>query len=220
MSATEPTARTQVRRHPERGAYDADTVHAIIDAAPLCHVAVVVNGQPRVLPMLHARGGANLYLHGSQSSQLIGALRVGGEACVVFTLLDGLVLARSALHHSMNYRSVVLFGRGRDVTDPAEKWEAMRLLVEHAAPGRWEETRWPTAEEADATAVVALSLDEASAKVRTGPPKDNPKDLGGPWWAGVVPLRTVALAAEPAPDLPADAPAPPSVAGLRRRYAV
>ncbi len=220
MLPSDPTTRTQVRRHPERGDYDPDAVRAIIDEALICHVAVAVNGQPRVLPMLHARGGDNLYLHGSHSSQLLAALKSGAEACVVFTLLDGLVLARSAFHHSLNYRSVVLFGRGRDVTDPAEKGEALRLLVEHAAPGRWEEARQPTPAEEAGTAVVALPIQEASAKVRVGPPKDNPLDEGGPWWAGIVPLQTVALPPLPAPGQAPDAPAPPSVTGLLRKYAL
>lgn len=217
MSTSEPTERTQVRRHPERGDYDFATISAIIDEAPICHVAVAVDGQPRVLPMLHARGGHTLYLHGSHASQLLRSMKAGAQVCLVFTLLDGLVLARSAMHHSLNYRCVIVFGQARDVTDPAERWEAFRLLVEHAAPGRWNETRQPSPEEDAATAVVALPLDEASAKIRTGPPRDAADDLTGPWWAGVVPLRIVALPPQLAPDLPAGIPLPPSVLALSKR---
>lgn len=189
--------RTRLRRHPERGRDDRQLVHAILDEALVCHVGFVADGYPTVIPTLHARAGEILYLHGSPASRMLQAAPQG-EVCVTVTLLDGVVMARSAFNHSMNYRSVVVFGQPRVVTDPDEKLLAFRTLVEHVAPGRWDDARHPTPSELTATTVLALALDEASAKVRSGPPKDDEADLGLDVWAGVVPLRTVA--GDPVPD--------------------
>jgi len=212
-----PSARTTVKRLPKRAAYDAATVHEIIDASLVCHVGVCAGPTPRVIPMFFGRVDETLYLHGSRSSQLLESL-VGREVCVVFTLVDGLVLARSAFHHSMNYRSVVLFGTGRLVEAYDEKWRAFRAFAEQVAPGRWDECRQPSDAEAAGTSVVALPIDEASAKIRSGPPKDDADDLSLDWWAGVVPLRLVAGAAEPAPDLHAGLTPPASVAAALARW--
>jgi nitroimidazol reductase NimA-like FMN-containing flavoprotein (pyridoxamine 5'-phosphate oxidase superfamily) len=190
-----PTARSKVRRLPERGAYDHDTVNAILDEGFVCHVGFELLGQPYVLPTGYARVGEELYLHGSSGSRL--GLTPGLAVCVTVTLLDGLVLARSAFHHSFNYRSVSVYGHTRAVTDMAEKALALEAFVDHVVPGRTDEIRGGDAKELAATAVLAVHLDEASAKVRTGGVKDEPEDLGLPYWAGVVPLRQVAGAPEP-----------------------
>jgi nitroimidazol reductase NimA-like FMN-containing flavoprotein (pyridoxamine 5'-phosphate oxidase superfamily) len=184
------TERTRVRRLPERAAYDRATVHAILDEGFICHVGFVADGQPFVIPTGYARAGETLYLHGSTGSRL--GLRPGMDVCVTVTLLDGLVLARSAFHHSMNYRSVMAIGRTRAVRDPAEKEAALRALVEHIVPGRSDAVRGGNPRELAATAVLALPLLEVSAKVRSGPPVDEEEDYGLPVWAGVVPLDTVA----------------------------
>ena len=190
------TERTRVRRLPERAAYDRDTVHAILDEGFICHVGFVVDGRPFVIPTGYARTGETLYLHGSTGSRL--GLRPAMDVCVTVTLLDGLVLARSAFHHSMNYRSVVVLGRTRALTDPDEKEAALRALVEHIVPGRSDAVRGADRRELAATAVLALSLAEVSAKVRTGPPVDDEPDYDLPIWAGVLPVRQVAD--PPVPD--------------------
>ena len=180
------TERTRVRRLPERAAYDRDTVHAILDEGFICHVGFVVDGQPFVVPTGYARVGETVYLHGSTGSRL--GLRPGMDVCVTVTLVDGLVLARSAFHHSMNYRSVMAVGRTRPVLDPEEQEAALRALVEHIVPGRSAEVRGGDRRELAATAVLAVPLNEVSAKVRTGPPKDDDPDYDLPIWAGVLPL--------------------------------
>jgi uncharacterized protein len=199
----------------ERGVYDATTIEAILDEALICHVGVVVDGAPVVLPTVHARRGRTLYLHGARANALLRAAD-GAEMCVTATLVDGLVLARSAFHHSINYRSVVVRGRGRAVTDPEEQRIAMEALVEHVAPGRSAETRKPSTSELRATLTLAVGLDEASAKVRTGPPLDEPEDHALPHWAGELPLAVVPGPPRPDPDQPADRPVPPSVRSWRR----
>ena len=192
MPSEPPTRRTRVRRHPERGVYDRETIDAILDEALICHVAwVTPEGGPRVIPTIHVRIGDTLYIHGSEASHTLRGLRTGVECCIETTLLDGLVLARSTPMHSLNYRSVVLYGVAREVSDPAEMDMAQRALVEHVVPGRTAEVRMPTDKELKETSILALSLDEASAKVRAGDPKDPAEDLGLPVWAGVLPLRTV-----------------------------
>jgi uncharacterized protein len=197
MSMTyRPTARTRIRRLPERAAYDRATVHAILDEGFLCHVGFVVDQQPYVIPTGYARVGETLYLHGSTGSRL--GLRPGMQVCVTVTLLDGLVLARSAFHHSMNYRSVVVLGRTRPVDDPAEKDAALRAFVEHVVPGRAAAIRGADGKELAATAVLAVPLAEVSAKVRSGPPKDDEPDYELPVWAGVLPLALTP--ARPMPD--------------------
>jgi nitroimidazol reductase NimA-like FMN-containing flavoprotein (pyridoxamine 5'-phosphate oxidase superfamily) len=186
-----PSARTQVRRLPDRGAYDRETIHAILDEGLVCHVGFVSEGQPFVIPMNYGRDGDRLFLHGSAASRLLRGLEAGWAVCLTVTLLDGLVLARSAFHHSMNFRSVVLFGRATPVSGPAEKVAALRVISEHVIPGRWDEVRPPSDRELAMTMVLEVPIDEASAKIRTGPPKDDPEDLSLPVWAGVLPLETI-----------------------------
>src|SRR6266511_2377218 len=187
----EQTDRTRIHRLPERGNYDRPTIDAILDEALICHVGFVVEGRPVVIPTIHARVGDHLYFHGSPAAGMLRTLRGGVDACVTVTLLDGLVLARSAFHHSMNYRSVVVFGKAREVAERAEKLRALERLVEHIAPGRSAEVRGPSESELRQTLVLALPLHEASAKIRTGPPIDDVDDYKLPVWAGVVPLRMV-----------------------------
>ncbi len=191
MSQPPPSPRSQVRRLPERGAYDRETIHAILDAGLVCHVGFVSDGQPFVIPMNYGRDGDRLLLHGSVASRLMRGMEAGWPVCLTVTLLDGLVLARSAFHHSMNFRSVVLFGRARPVADSAAKTAALRVISEHLVPGRWDEVRPPDARELAMTAVLEVPIEEASAKIRTGPPKDDPEDLSLPVWAGVLPLETI-----------------------------
>jgi nitroimidazol reductase NimA-like FMN-containing flavoprotein (pyridoxamine 5'-phosphate oxidase superfamily) len=202
------TERTTVRRLPERGRYDEETILGILDAGLICHVGAVIDGRPFVMPMAYGRRGRTLFLHGATSSRLLRSLGGGGPVCVTVTLVDGLVLARSAFNHSVNYRSVVLLGTARPV-EGTEKVQALRAVTDHMAPGRWDRLRPPLPKELRATSVLAVSIDEASAKVRTGPPKDDPVDLDEPVWAGVVPLHLIAgtpipdgTPAEPAPDFP------------------
>jgi nitroimidazol reductase NimA-like FMN-containing flavoprotein (pyridoxamine 5'-phosphate oxidase superfamily) len=198
-----PSRRAAVRRLPDRARYDAATIHAILDEGLYCHVGFVdpSDGQPFVIPCTYARDGARVLLHGSAASRMIKALAAGAPACVTVTLLDGLVLARSGFHHSMNYRSVVVLGRAAEVTDPGEKRRALDMIVEHVAPGRPAEVRPATEAELRGTRVVAIGLDEASAKVRTGPPKDDESDLALDCWAGELPLRLVPQPPVPDPAL-------------------
>lgn len=191
MDTYTPTPRTQVKRLPKRARYDAENVHAILDEGRLCHVGFAVDGQPYVIPTGYVRSGDSIYLHGSAASRMLRTLDAGVQVCVTVTLLDGFVLARSAFHHSMNYRSVVVLGMARLVTDLEEKREAMRSFTNHIAAGRWEEARQPTEQELKATSVLRLALDEVSAKVRTGPPIDDEEDYALAVWAGVVPVKTV-----------------------------
>jgi nitroimidazol reductase NimA-like FMN-containing flavoprotein (pyridoxamine 5'-phosphate oxidase superfamily) len=190
MDAYAPTPRTQLRRLPKRGVFDKAQVDSILDEGFLCHVGFVVDGQPFVIPTGYARSGDKIYIHGSAASRMLRNLDAGVDVCVTVTLLDGLVLARSGFHHSMNYRSVVVFGKARLVTDPQEKLDALTLFTNHIVPGRWEEVRPPTEQELKGTSVLAVPLDEVSAKVRSGPPIDDDEDYALPIWAGVVPVRT------------------------------
>jgi len=183
-----PTPRSTVQRLPERGRYDAPTIHAILDEAYICTVAFVVEGSPIAIPTIHARIDDTLYLHGSNVSRMLSTLAGGVECCVTATVLDGLVLARSVFHSSMNYRSVVLFGRAQPVTDRDEKVRAMRAVTEHVLPGRWDEVRQPNAKEIAGTQIVSITIDDASAKIRTGAPVDEEGDLVLDIWSGVVPL--------------------------------
>jgi len=197
-----PSPRTEPTRARERVSYDRGTAHAVLDEAVVCHVGFVVDGRPVVLPQLHARVGEVLYLHGSTAARaLLSARDDGLDVCVTATLVDGLVLARSAFHHSVNYRSVVVHGRAHVVTDPAEKTAALDALVDAVVPGRTAGTRAPDRRELAATTVLRVPLEEVSVKVRSGPPKDDEEDLDGPHWAGVLPLSTVPGAPQPAPDL-------------------
>jgi nitroimidazol reductase NimA-like FMN-containing flavoprotein (pyridoxamine 5'-phosphate oxidase superfamily) len=216
-AGTPPSERTRVRRLPERGAYDRATVDAIVDEALICHLAwVTYDGYPRVIPTIHVRVGDTLYVHGSTASRTLRGVKQGREVCVEVTLLDGLVLARSAFHHSMNYRSVVVYGHPREVVDPIEKDLAQRALVDHVAHGRAADARIPNQRELDQTTIVAIPLDEVSAKVRTGPPKDDEEDLDLPVWAGVLPLRVVSGEPVAAPDLRGGTPVPRYVSDYRR----
>ena len=183
-----PTDRTRVRRKAERGRYDRATVDAILDEALLCHVGFAVDGRPWVVPTAFARIDDHVYVHGATGNFALRSLAAGAEACITVTLLDGLVLSRSAFHHSMNYRSVMLFGTAEAVRDEDDKRAAVMAILEHLIPGRSGGTRPPTAEELRATLVVRLPIDEVSAKVRTGPPIEDDADLGLEHWAGVLPL--------------------------------
>jgi nitroimidazol reductase NimA-like FMN-containing flavoprotein (pyridoxamine 5'-phosphate oxidase superfamily) len=183
-----PTERTTVRRLPQRGHYDKAQIFAILDEGFLCHVGFCVDDQPYVIPTLYARHGESIYLHGSAASRTLRAMEKGIPVCATVTLVDGLVLARSAFHHSMNYRSVVVHGTATLVSDEAEKLQALQLFTDHVVPGRWSEVRPPTAQELKGTSVLKLPLAEASAKVRSGPPIDDEEDYALPVWAGVVPL--------------------------------
>ncbi|HEX7313786.1 MAG TPA: pyridoxamine 5'-phosphate oxidase family protein [Pyrinomonadaceae bacterium] len=182
------TARTTLKRLPKRGSFERETVNAILDEGFVCHVGFVVDGQPFVIPTAYGRKGDVLYIHGARASRMQKALAAGADVCVTVTLVDGLVLARSAFHHSINYRSVVVFGRARVVEDEEEKNAALEAFTEHVMLGRWADVRWPTAQELAATTVLAIQLSEASAKVRTGPPIDDEEDYALPVWAGVLPL--------------------------------
>ena len=193
-----PNARTTVVRVPERGHYDRATIDAILDEGFVCHVAFVVDGQPYVIPSGYVRSGDEIFIHGSAASRMIRTLAGGAAVCVTVTLVDGLVLARSAFHHSINYRSVVILGRARTVDDVREKTEALRQFTNHVVRDRWDEVRQPTAQELKATTVLAMHLTESSAKVRSGPPKDDEADSSWPAWAGVIPLKVYALAPVPA----------------------
>lgn len=192
--ATPLSARATVRRLPKRAAYDLATIHAILDEGLVCHVGFVHQGQPYVIPTNYARWGEQLVIHGAAASRLLRTLAGGVPVCVTVTLIDGLVLARSAFHHSTNYRSVVILGTAVEVTDPAERMRALRAFVEHVLPGRWNEVRPPSENELRATLVLKLPIAEASAKIRTGPPVDDDEDYALPCWAGVIPLALTASA--------------------------
>jgi nitroimidazol reductase NimA-like FMN-containing flavoprotein (pyridoxamine 5'-phosphate oxidase superfamily) len=185
------TARTRVRRLPKRGVFDRETIYSILDEGFICHVGFAVDGNPFVLPTGYARIGDRLCIHGSAASRMMRELSAGIDVCVTVTLIDGLVLARSAFHHSMNYRSVVIFGNAELVTGDDEKMEALRALTEHIVPGRWPDVRRPNALELKATTVLTLPIEEASAKVRTGDPVDDEEDYEMDTWAGVLPLQMV-----------------------------
>lgn len=206
----------RVRRGAARARYDEATLHAILDAGLVAHVGIEVDGQPFVLPMAYARDGDALLLHGSRASRTMKALMAGSPACVTVTLLDGLVLARSAFHHSMNYRSVVVLGTATPIEDPDARASAFVRLVEHVAPGRAAEVRMPNEAEDRQTAMVRIPLAQASAKVRTGPPVDDEADYAGPWWAGVLPFSHDAVEVEPDPKLAAGIEVPASVRVWKR----
>jgi nitroimidazol reductase NimA-like FMN-containing flavoprotein (pyridoxamine 5'-phosphate oxidase superfamily) len=211
--------RVRLRRRRERSDYGRATIDAILDEALIAHLGFAdQGGQPFVIPTLHARCGDVVYLHGSAAGRTMRVLAAGAPACLTVSLLDGLVLARSAMHHSANYRSVMLLGQARSVRAPAEKLAAFEAIVEHIVPGRWRDVRPPTDNELKATAVLAMAIDEASAKVRTGPPVDDQEDYALPTWAGVIPLSTRAEPPQPDPRLAA-ALRPPAYASAYRRPA-
>ncbi len=190
--------RTKVKRLPARGAYDRETIYSILDEGFICHVGFNVDGQPYVIPTGYARIGDDLYIHGSAASRMLRNLSKGVEVCVTVTLVDGLVLARSAFHHSINYRSVVILGKAVLVEDREEKDRVLEAFTEHVIPGRWAEIRWPNELEMKATSVLKLPIDEASAKIRTGGPKDDDEDYEMNIWAGVLPLKVAP--GDPIPD--------------------
>jgi uncharacterized protein len=193
-----PSSRTRVRRMPARGAYERETIEAILDEGLVAHLGFSADGQPYVVPTLHARIDDQVYFHGSSASRTMRALAAGAQMCLTVTLLDGLVFARSAVHHSVNYRSVFVLGQARPIEEPAEKMVAIEAFTERLIPGRWDEVRGPTAKELKAIQVLSLPLTEASAKLRTGPPVDDEEDYASDTWAGIVPLQTIAGA--PIPD--------------------
>lgn len=215
-AAPPPSGRARVKRHPERARYDAASVEAILDEGLVAHVGITTDAGPVVIPTAYGRVGDTLYLHGSPASRLVRSLAGGIDVCVTVTLLDALVLARSAFHHSMNYRSVVVFGRATEVRDLAEKRDALEAFVDHVVPGRSAQVRPPTEKELRGTSVLALPIGEASAKVRTGPPIDDDEDLVLPVWAGVLPYAPVAGAPERDAHTPADREIPPGVLGYAR----
>lgn len=203
------TARTTPTRHAERARYDRHTVHAVLDEAPLCHLSYIRHDRPVLIPTIHARIGERLYLHGSMGAAVSRAAASSElDVCVAATVVDGLVLARSAFQHSMNYRSVVLHGTAHLVANDAERSRALEAVVNHVWPGRSSACRGPSAKELRATSVLAVDLLEVSAKCRTGDPVDKPEDLNGPWWAGVVPVRNAYGDPKPSANLGPDRPAP------------
>lgn len=222
MSAEEKTAvaapspRTRVKRISERGVYDRETINLILDEALVCHVGFVDDGQPFVIPQIHVRVGDHLYLHGAPTSRTLKVLAGGAPVCVTVTLVDGLVLARSPFHHSMNYRSVVVLGTAEEVTDDLEKAKVLTSLVEHVVPGRSVEARPSTRNEINATKLVKIPLTEASAKIRSGPPVDLEKDYALSVWAGVIPLALEAGDPVPDPKLPEGLAVPTYVSGYSR----
>lgn len=217
MEQFNPTTKTTLKRLPKRGVFDRETVYDILDEAFICHVGFVVEGQPFVIPTGYGRVEDTLYIHGSAASRMLRSLAAGVEVCVTVTLLDGLVLARSAFHHSFNYRSVVVFGQARVVESNEEKMTALAAFTEQVIRGRWAEVRWPNEQELKATSVLALRLEEVSAKVRTGPPLDDEEDMNLPVWAGVLPLHLATAAPITAPDLRVDAAPPEYVTQYSRR---
>jgi uncharacterized protein len=220
MSSTTPeslepspsiTQRNKIKRYPQRGNYDASVINSILDEGLICHVGFVVDGQPFVIPTAYGRIDDQIYIHGSPMSRMLRSLQQGIEVCITVTLLDGLVLARSAFHHSMNYRSVVIFGNAIAIESTAEKMIALKAFTNHVLSDRWSEVRPATEKEIAGTFVLALSLSEASAKIRTGPPVDDEEDYALPIWAGELPLRIVADCPMDDPKLSAGIPCPTSV---------
>ena len=217
MNDFTPSERTQVRRLPKRGVYDREAVYSILDEGLVCHVGFVADGKPVVIPIGYGRKGDTLYLHGSPASRMLRTLGKGADVCLTVTIVDGVVLARSAFHHSMNYRSVVIFGKATWLEDPAAKREALHAFTEHVAPGRWQEVRQPSENELKGTAVLAIPLKEVSAKVRTGPPLDDEEDYALPVWAGVLPLELTPATPLPDDRLPKEIAVPDHVRMYTRK---
>jgi len=208
MSEFATTTRSQIKRLRGRGSYERDVVYPIVDEALICHVGFVQDGQPYVIPTLHARQGDRLLLHGAVNSRLIQHVQAGHALCISMAIVDGLVLGKAACSHSLNYRSAVLFGQGALVDGDEDKLRALELLTERLAPGRWQEVRPPSVQELKATAIVSIDIQEASAKVRVGPPRDGDQDLDLPVWAGIVPLQQVAQPPVRADHTASDIPMP------------
>ena len=210
------TQRTTLKRLPKRGSHERETINAILDEGFICHVGFAIDGQPYVIPTGYARAGDKLFIHGSQASRMLRNLKTGIDACVTVTLIDGLVLARSAFHHSMNYRSVVVFGRAAFIDDREEKIAALFALSEHIVPRRWRDVRQPSEAELQQTTVLSMDINEASAKIRTGPPLDDEEDYAMEVWAGVLPLRLTAGEPVNDPRLPATIEVPDYVIAYKR----
>jgi nitroimidazol reductase NimA-like FMN-containing flavoprotein (pyridoxamine 5'-phosphate oxidase superfamily) len=209
------TDRSRVRRLAKRGLYDRETIDSILDAHFLCQVAVVHQGAPHIIPTLYARDGDRIYLHGSSKSLLLNAIRDGAQFCFSVTLMDAVVVARSAFNHSANYRSVILYGQGTELTDPDERLHAMEVLTNRILPGRWNESRQPSPKELKATLMVSLPITEGAAKVRSGPPIDEDEDYATDYWAGLIPLQTQVLPPVSDPLLKAGIGIPDSVKNFR-----
>ena len=217
MDKFTPTERTQIHRLPKRGVYDRQAVYRILDEGLVCHVGFVAEGKPVVIPTGYGRKDDRLYVHGSTASRMFRALGKGADVCITVTLVDGLVLARSAFHHSMNYRSVVIFGQATVLEDPAGKREALHAFTDHVAPGRWQDIRQPNEKELQATTVLAVPLEEVSAKVRTGPPLDDEEDYALSVWAGVLPFEFTPGAPVPDARLPQEIAVPGYVQKYSRK---
>jgi len=215
MSTFTPTARTKLKRNYKRGAYDRETVYAILDAVPHCHVGYVIDGQPYVTPTLQWREGDRVYWHGSSASRMLRTVETGVPVCLTVSALDGYVLARSAFHHSVNYRSVMIFGTAHAVAEADEKEAALKAMMEQLFPGRWDALRPVTAQELKATTVVGMEIEEAAAKIRTGPPVDDEEDYGWDVWAGVLPTALTKGAPVDDPRLQDGVPVPENVTGFR-----
>lgn len=216
MSEFSQTDLNKVRRLPQRGHYDKETVYSIVDEALICHAGFVVDGQPYVMPTIHTRIGDTIYLHGAVANRMLNHIKTGKSVCITVTHIDGIVFARSVFHHSMNYRSAVLFGRGRVVESYDERWKVFEALTEHIAKGRWADARHPNETEDRTTAIVAIEIDSASAKIRSGPAKDEEEDYALSVWAGVMPVRM--QFGEPVKDdrLPDNIPVPEYIKSYRR----
>jgi len=211
-----PSERSTVNRLPERGIYDRDAIDSILDEALICHLAFDTETGPVAIPTIHARVGDVLYLHGSPASRMLRST-VDAQVCVTVTIIDGIVAARSAFHHSLNYRSAMIFGTPRVVTDPQERTAAFAAITNHVLPGRWDEARQPNVKEDKGTKLLAIDIEEASAKVRTGPPGDDDEDMNSGIWAGVIPLAVMPGDPIPAPDLEDGVPVAPSVSRFARQ---
>lgn len=217
MSDFAKTTLNQVKRIPKRGAYDKETIYHLIDQSIICYVAFVQDGQPFIIPTLHARQGDNILLHGSSASRMMRHLAAGNQVCINITMVDGIVLARSVFHHSMNYRSVVLFGKGQLVSDE-EKMAGLQLFTDRIMPGRWDDARQPNKQEMKATTIVSIPIESASAKVRVGPPGDDDEDYALPIWAGVVPITQQAGTPQPDPLLRDGIPLPDYIADYVKEH--
>ena len=217
MPTFPPANHSRIRRLPKRGSYERDTIYRILDEALICHVGFVDQGRPFVIPINFARSGDTIVLHGALESRLLKHVAAGNEVCVEVALVDGLVLARAVFHHSVNYRSVVLFGHGRLVDDPQEKIAALQAITDHLIPGRWQEARLPNSKELNATLVVAIDIEAASAKLRSGVPVDDEADYDLPVWAGVLPLQETPLSPERDERLGEDIPLPEYISAYSRK---
>jgi len=216
MSDFPKTKQNRINRLPKRGHYDRETIYQILDEALICHVGIIEGEQPFVIPINFARVGDTIFLHGAKTSRLLTQIAQGNPVCIEASIVDGLVLARSVFHHSVNYRSVVLFGKGQVVESDEGKMAALEAVTEHLIPGRWQEARLPNKKELDSTLVVAVAIDSASAKVRVGPPGDDAEDYSLPVWAGVLPLQELPLPVIPDEQLADGIPVPAYVSGYKR----